>query len=125
MPCAYAYSSASRVAESLGPVPSDPIIRLAARDDIAAIVRLLNDDELGQGREDSDSPPNEKYQTAFAAIDEDPNNDLVVIEQDGVCVGCLQITIFPGFDRLGARRGWIEGVRVASYLVPCEKSECH
>ena len=86
-------------------MPSDPIIRLATRDDIAAIVRLLNDDELGQGREDSANPPNEKYQTAFAAIDEDLNNDLVVIEQDGVCVGCLQITIFPGFDRLGARRG--------------------
>ncbi len=93
-----------------------PLIRLAARADVPPIVHLLADDNIGAQREDPADPPNEKYKRAFEAIAASPDNDLVVMEQDGVCVGCLQITIFPGFDRLGARRGWIEGVRVASHL---------
>ena len=93
-----------------------PIIRVAAREDLPDIVRLLADDELGQAREDMREPVNERYVVAFEDIAADTGNDLVVMEQDGVCVGCLQITIFPGFDRLGARRGWIEGVRVAPHL---------
>ena len=92
------------------------VIRLATQDDLAAIVRLLADDDIGRQREDPSDPPNDKYRAAFEAIANDADNDLVVMERDGVCVGCLQITIFPGFDRQGARRGWIEGVRVSSHM---------
>ena len=97
-------------------MPGAPVIRLATREDLPTLVRLLADDEIGRQREDPTDPPNDKYKEAFEAIAADPDNDLVVMEENGVCVGCLQITIFPGFDRLGARRGWIEGVRVASHL---------
>ncbi len=92
------------------------VIRIATRDDLPAIVRLLADDDIGRQREDPTDPPNDKYSAAFEAIAKDADNDLVVMERDGVCVGCLQITIFPGFDRQGARRGWIEGVRISSRL---------
>jgi ribosomal protein S18 acetylase RimI-like enzyme len=97
-------------------VSGAPVIRLATRDDLPAVVRLLADDKLGTAREDPSDPPNEKYVAAFDAIAADADNDLVVMEQGGTCVGCLQITIFPGFDRLGAQRAWIECVRVASHL---------
>lgn len=95
---------------------AEPVIRVATKDDLPAIVKLLADDELGAVREEPREPLHENYMAAFEAMAAEPNNDLVVMERDGACVGCLQIVIFPGFDRLGARRGWIEGVRVASHL---------
>ena len=41
-------------------------------------------------------------------------NDLLVAAIADDIVGCLQLTIIPGLSRLGAIRGQIEGVRVAS-----------
>ncbi len=42
-----------------------PIVRLATRADLPAIVQLLADDNLGGGREDTRGPLNEKYVAAF------------------------------------------------------------
>jgi GNAT superfamily N-acetyltransferase len=94
----------------------DPIIRLATGDDLAAIVGLLADDGLGQGREKSGGPLAASYTAAFAAIERDPNNEIAVMEQDGAVVGCLQLTFIPGLSRQGATRAQIESVRVASSL---------
>lgn len=88
--------------------------RKACADDVAAIVRLLADDMLGQQREDARTPTNPLYLKAFAAIDQDPNQLLAVAELDGMIVGCLQLTFVPGLSRLGAWRGQIESVRVSS-----------
>ena len=93
-----------------------PVIRLAARDDLPAIVRLLADDALGRAREDASDPPAPCYITAFAAIDRDPNNELAVMERDGAIIGCLQLTFVPGLSRKGAWRAQIESVRIASAL---------
>ena len=93
-----------------------PVIRFATREDLPAIVKLLANDELGAAREDPGEPLHENYLAAFEAMADERDNDLVVMERDGACVGCLQIVIFSGFDRLGSRRGWIEGVRVAAHL---------
>lgn len=87
--------------------------RKAVHADLHAIVTLLAEDDLGAGREDPSLPVADGYEGAFAAIDEDPNQFLAVIELDGVIVGTLQITILPGLSRQGAIRGQIEGVRVA------------
>ena len=91
-------------------------IRLAARDDLQAIVNLLTDDELGRGREISGGPLAPCYTAAFAAIERDPNNELAVLELDGAVVGCLQLTFIPGLSRQGATRAQIESVRVAASL---------
>lgn len=85
-------------------------LRRAVADDLPTLVALLADDDLGAGREGEDLSP---YGTAFAAIDADPAQLLVVAESDGTVVGMLQLSVIPGLGRRGALRGQIEAVRVA------------
>lgn len=91
-----------------------PTFRLATRDDLAAIVRMLADDPLGSQRERATDPLPRAYSDAFEAIDRDPNQELIVAEVDGRVVGTLQLTFIPGISRQGMWRGLIEGVRVDS-----------
>lgn len=90
------------------------IFRPAIASDLAAIVAMLADDELGQQREDPSTPLNQKYLGAFAAIDLDSNQLLAVVEDGEKLAGCLQITFVPGLSRLGMWRGQIESVRIAA-----------
>lgn len=83
-------------------------------EDLPAIVRLLADDPLGATREQYTDPLPDAYETAFASMQRQPGNDVLLATIEGVVVGCLQLTIIPGLSRLGASRGQIEGVRVAS-----------
>jgi len=82
--------------------------------DVPAIIELLADDELGRQREQAGPPPSPNYETAFNAIDQDPNQLLAVADHGGDVVGCLQLTFIPGLSRVGMWRGQIESVRVAS-----------
>jgi GNAT superfamily N-acetyltransferase len=75
---------------------------------------MLADDMLGAAREDARLPLASGYTDAFAAIAADPNQLLVVAEQDGEVVGTLQLSFIPGLSYQGAWRGQIEGVRVAA-----------
>lgn len=88
-------------------------VRRASSDDLAEIVGLLIDDELGSGRESAaDLTP---YREAFAAIDADPAQLLVAVKDSaGLVVGTLQLTFIPGLARQGALRAQIEAVRVRS-----------
>ena len=94
----------------------EAVIRPATRDDLPAIVELLADDPLGQTREDTSEPTASCYTSAFAALEADPNNELVVMEREGAVLGCLQLTYIPGLSRKGAWRAQIESVRIASSL---------
>ncbi len=87
------------------------MFRRATVQDLPAIVALLADDVLGAARE---APGDPAYAAAFAAIDADPNQLLVVAEQDARILGCLQLTFLPGLSHRGAWRGQIESVRVAA-----------
>ena len=94
---------------------SPPItIRRARRDDVTAIIAMLADDHLGRARERLEEPLPESYFNAFARLDADSNIQLVVAEESGTVVGCLQLCILPGLSSQGASRGLIEDVRVAS-----------
>ncbi|MFE9194350.1 GNAT family N-acetyltransferase [Micromonospora sp. NPDC007208] len=90
----------------------DVIFRTAVRADLPAVIALLADDVLGKARDFTEV--DEAYERAFAAIDADPRNQLIVAEQDGELVGCLQITYIPGLGRHGSERSLIESVRVRS-----------
>jgi ribosomal protein S18 acetylase RimI-like enzyme len=95
---------------------SSVTIRRARRDDVGAIVRMLADDPLGQGRERLEEPLPPSYFAAFEALEHASNIQLVVAEDDdGAVVGCLQLCILPGLSSQGASRGLIEDVRVASH----------
>ncbi|MBX5171640.1 MULTISPECIES: GNAT family N-acetyltransferase [unclassified Rhizobium] len=89
--------------------------RLARQSDLAAIVRLLADDDLGGTREIVADPVDARYLSAFAAIEADANQLLAVaIDAADRVVGCLQLSFIPGLSRTGMWRGQIESVRVAS-----------
>jgi ribosomal protein S18 acetylase RimI-like enzyme len=90
-------------------------IRRAHRDDVRIIVAMLADDPLGSGRERIEDPLPPSYLRAFEAVETDPNIQLVVAEQGGAVVGCLQLCILPGLSSQGALRALIEDVRVASH----------
>jgi ribosomal protein S18 acetylase RimI-like enzyme len=93
---------------------STVIIRRAARADVGAIIAMLADDPLGRARERLEEPLPPSYFKAFEMLDRDPNIQLVVAEEGGRVVGCLQLCVLPGLSSQGASRGLIEDVRVAS-----------
>ena len=90
-------------------------IRHARRNDLASIIAMLADDPLGAARERIEDPLPAVYFRAFDLLDRDSNIRLVVAEEEGVVVGCLQLCILPGLSSQGALRGLIEDVRVASH----------
>lgn len=89
-------------------------LRLARREEIPAIVAMLADDGIGKSREDASDPLPQSYYDAFDEMAKDPNNRLLVAQQDGDIVGTLQITFIRGLSRQGATRAQIEAVRVAA-----------
>jgi ribosomal protein S18 acetylase RimI-like enzyme len=89
-------------------------VRPARRDDVAAIIAMLADDHLGRARERLEDPLPSLYYDAFERLSRDPNIELMVAEEGGRVVGCLQLCILPGLSSQGASRGLIEDVRVAS-----------
>jgi ribosomal protein S18 acetylase RimI-like enzyme len=90
------------------------IIRRARRADVDKIVAMLADDPLGRGRERIEAPLPDCYFQTFARLEADANIELMVAEENGAVVGCLQLCILPGLSSQGASRGLIEDVRVAS-----------
>jgi GNAT superfamily N-acetyltransferase len=95
------------------------VIERARASDVPAVVALLRDDVLGAGREgdpaaDTDLAP---YLRAFAVLDADPHQLLVVVRDgDGTVVGTLQLTFVTGLSRGGATRMQVEAVRVAASM---------
>lgn len=91
-----------------------PAFRRASREDLADVVALLAHDALGATREDPSLPLDTRYTAAFEAIERDANQFLIVAEDKGKVVGCLQLTFIPGLSRTGMWRGQIEAVRIAA-----------
>ena len=89
-------------------------IRRARRQDVGRIVAMLADDALGRARERIETPLPDSYFQAFARLEADPNITLVVAEEAGGVVGCLQLCVLPGLSSQGASRALIEDVRVDS-----------
>jgi GNAT superfamily N-acetyltransferase len=88
------------------------IFREAVREDLPAIVAMLADDMLGKTRE---SPVvDDAYERAFAEVDADPRSLLVVAEDGGEVVACMQVVYLRGLGRHGAERALVEAVRVRS-----------
>ncbi len=87
--------------------------RPARADDLPELVRLLADDPLGVRREAASLPLAPGYGEAFAAIQADPHNELVVAVLEQAVVGMLQVTFIPSLSYQGRPRALIEGVRVS------------
>lgn len=71
---------------------------------------MLADDPLGSQRERGADLT--AYRAAFAAIEQDSNNHLIVAAANDQVIGVLQVTLIPNLTYQGAWRAQIEGVRV-------------
>jgi GNAT superfamily N-acetyltransferase len=91
-------------------------IRDAIEADIGALVAMLADDDKGRLREGGSDRLDPGYVAAFAAIEADPNQRLLVAERDGKVVGTFQLTFIAGLSHRGAWRGQIEAIRIARGL---------
>lgn len=87
--------------------------RRAVRRDVPVIVQMLADDELGQLRESFSDPLPETYYQAFAKITDDPNQELIVVENDQrEIIGTLQLSFLQYLTYQGGIRAQIEAVRI-------------
>ncbi|TDR23588.1 ribosomal protein S18 acetylase RimI-like enzyme [Marinicella litoralis] len=86
--------------------------RAATTKDLPTLVAMLADDALGALRENPALPLSKEYLMAFASIDEDPNNELIVVELEAQIIGMLQLTFIPYLTHQGTWRCLIEGVRI-------------
>jgi GNAT superfamily N-acetyltransferase len=90
------------------------IFRRASSADLPTLVKLLADDFLGAQREHVSDPLEPGYVAAFAAIDADPDELLLVADLDGAPVGMLQLSFLRHLTYQGGLRAHIEGVRTRS-----------
>ncbi|MFD6886558.1 GNAT family N-acetyltransferase [Streptomyces sp. NPDC059957] len=97
------------------------IFRTARRQDLPAVLALLaqDDDPAAAGvqagapaPEPVSEPVSEAHELAFAAIEADPRNEMLVLEEDGLLLGCLQLTYVPGLGQGGRERALVEAVRI-------------
>jgi|SRR5688572_20194489 GNAT superfamily N-acetyltransferase len=86
--------------------------RTAASADLAAIVHMLADDDLGSLRERDEVPLPDSYLQAFEAIASNPNHELIVAELDGQIIGTLHLIFLPSLSYQGRLRAQVEAVRV-------------
>ena len=89
-------------------------IRKATPDDIEAIVRLTNaGGPEGQPRRELPSVLPVEYHHAFAIIDSDPNQFLMVAERDGAVVGTFHLSFLTYLAAAGQPDAQIEAIHVS------------
>jgi len=91
-----------------------PTYRTADPDDLPFIIGLIVEDSVVVTEDRAEDAMDEDYRAALAAIDADPNEEMWIVERDGVSVGCFQLSFLPGLMRRGMWRGQIEVVHVSA-----------
>lgn len=88
--------------------------RTAGPDDLPFIIGLIVEDSVVVTEDRAEDAMDEDYRAALAAIDADPNEEMWIVERDGIAVGCFQLSFLPGLMRRGMWRGQIEVVHVSA-----------
>ncbi|MEW1634831.1 GNAT family N-acetyltransferase [Streptomyces sp. NPDC093801] len=86
------------------------IFRAATRQDLPAVLALLADEE--RVVDPASVVVGEAYERAFADIEADPRNEVLVLADGEAVLGCLQLTYIPGLGRGGRERALVEAVRI-------------
>ncbi len=87
--------------------------RKATHKDISLIVKMIANDVLGKTRENYQNPLPKQYIEAFKNIDADPNQELIVVEnQISEIIGTLQLSFIQYLTYQGGIRAQIEAVRI-------------
>ncbi|MBI4920342.1 MAG: GNAT family N-acetyltransferase [Devosia nanyangense] len=86
--------------------------RSATPADLPFIIALIVEDSVVDTGDDPANAMHRDYTNALAAIDADPNQEMLVAELAGEPVGCFQLTYIPGLMRRGMWRGLVEVVHI-------------
>ncbi|MET8127965.1 GNAT family N-acetyltransferase [Streptomyces sp. NPDC056653] len=86
------------------------ILRTATRADLPAVLALLADEN--RAVDPASVVVDEAYEKAFADIESDPRNEMLVLVDGDTVLGCLQATYIPGLGKRGEERALIEAVRI-------------
>ncbi|MFC8258617.1 GNAT family N-acetyltransferase [Streptomyces sp. NPDC057291] len=86
------------------------ILRTATRADLRAVLALLADEN--RVVDPASVVVDEAYEKAFADIESDPRNEMLVLVDGDTVLGCLQATYIPGLGKRGEERALIEAVRI-------------
>ncbi|KLK91454.1 acetyltransferase [Microvirga vignae] len=86
--------------------------REARAEDLEAIIRLHEEDELGAHGDVWSPETRPAYEAAFAAIAKSPENMLFVAVDGDEVVGTFQLTFIPNLTGRGALRVKVESVKV-------------
>lgn len=87
--------------------------RNATPADLPFIIGLIVEDSVVETGDDPADAMHADYVDALAEITADPNAEMIIVDEDGVPVGCFQLSYLPGLMRRGMKRGQIEVVHVA------------
>jgi GNAT superfamily N-acetyltransferase len=87
--------------------------RAATPADLPFIIALIVEDSVISTGDDPADAAHPDYVNALAEITADPNEQMIIVEEDSVPVGCFQLSYLPGLMRRGMKRGQIEVVHVA------------
>ena len=92
---------------------TQPVVRRANVHDLPRIVALIEGGALGEPlAHDVSLPPAQSYYDAFAAIDADPDNEVMVADYDGRVIGTFQFTVITRIQHGGGRVAHVESVHV-------------
>lgn len=87
--------------------------RKVTENDVAVIVEMIADDELGNKRENFKIPLPCEYLKAFEKINSDENQELIIVENENFeVIGTLQLTFIQYLTYRGGKRAQIEAVRI-------------
>ncbi|MFJ8213148.1 GNAT family N-acetyltransferase [Streptomyces sp. NPDC096033] len=86
------------------------IFRAATRQDLPAVLALLADED--RVTDPASVTVGEAYERAFADIEADPRNEVLVLTDGEAVLGCLQLTYVPGLGQGGRERALVEAVRI-------------
>lgn len=86
------------------------ILRPATHAELPAVLALLADED--KVVDPASVVVTSAYERAFADIESDARNEMLVLVDGDLVVGCLQATYIPGLGKGGAERALIEAVRI-------------
>jgi ribosomal protein S18 acetylase RimI-like enzyme len=88
-------------------------IRKAVHKDLPFLIAMLSDDDLGKTRENYQIPIPNEYETAFAQIIADQNQELMILEDEQQeIIGTFQLSFIQYLTYQGGIRAQIEAVRI-------------
>jgi GNAT superfamily N-acetyltransferase len=100
-----------------------PTIRDATEQDLAAILELIGADPISSTRPGHGVSVTPRVRAAFDAIAADPRQRLLVLDDDGVVIGSLQLSCLPGLARDGMWRAIVESLHVRADHRGCGHGE--